>query len=219
MNKFITYQSFYTMEEAENCASILEENNIIVRIETDKPLLDKQIIGEDLDLNVHLKIREEDYSKADAVMDSMAEEVAEEIVEEKDEHYLLKFSNEELINVIRKPDEWSKQDYFLSHKILSDRGVIIPDEKISAYKAERLHELSQPESGVNGWLALGYLLAVLGGLLGIPFGYLLMSSKKIVPDGSLVYLFDEKTRAHGKIICILSLIIASISGALIIFAY
>ncbi len=219
MNKFITYQSFYTMEEAENCASILEENNIIVRIETDKPLLDKQIIGDDLDLSVHLKIREEDYSKADAVIDSMAEEVAEEIVEEKDEHYLLKFSNEELINVIRKPDEWSKQDYFLSHRILSDRGVIIPEEKISAYKAERLQELSQPESGVNGWLAMGYLLAMLGGILGIPFGYLLMTSKKVIPDGSMVYLFDENTRAHGKIICIVSLIVASISGILIIFAY
>jgi hypothetical protein len=219
MSKFITFQSFYTLDEAENCASILEENNIIVRIETDAPLLDKQIIGEDDDLCVHLKVREEDYSKANAVMDSMAKEVAEEIVEEKDEHYLLKFSDEELINVIRKPDEWSKQDYFLSLKILSDRGVILPEDKVSNYKAERLHELSQPESGVNGWLVMGYLLALFGGILGIPFGYLLMTSRKVIPDGTVVYLFDENTRAHGKIICILGLIVTIISTALIVFAY
>lgn len=219
MEELTTYQSFYTQEEAEAFAEILKEENILFKIEADKAILDKQFIGEDLDKKVHLKIREQDFSKADKAFDKIAERSASEI---SSDHYLFSFSNDELSEIIQKPDEWSRQDFFLAKKLLADRGVNISTEKISQLKNDRIKELAKPESGMNAWIFVGYLLLLFFlyatiiqgfplvssyGFVSMFFGYILRTSKKVLPDGTKVLMFDKQTRTHGIVFFILGLIL------------
>ncbi len=219
MEEFTTYQSFYTQEEAEAFAEVLKEENILFKIETDKAILDKQFIGEDLDKKVHLKIRQEDFNRADEAFNKIAERSISEI---SSDHYLFSFSNDELSEIIQKPDEWSRQDFFLAKKLLADRGVNISAEKISQLKNERTKELAKPESGVNAWiffcyllilfclyntLIRGYYISSTFGLVSLFLGYILRTSKKVLPDGTKVLMFDKLTRTHGIVLFILGLIL------------
>jgi len=67
------------------------------------------------------------------------------------------------------------------------------------------------------WIIVGYFLAVIGGLLGIIIGYLLMSSKKTLPNGVRVYSYNDNDRKHGKVIFIIGIIVIVISASIKIF--
>jgi len=57
---------------------------------------------------------------------------------------------------------------------------------------------------------IGYISSLFGGFMGMIIGTILVSAKKSLSDGSIVYVFNEKSRKHGKIIMYLG------SGVLIL---
>lgn len=81
------------------------------------------------------------------------------------------FSNEELFEILEKSDEWSKFDYVLAQKLLKERGQDINENMLESLKRQRIRELAKPEENQKGWINAGYIFAVLGGLLGILFGW------------------------------------------------
>jgi hypothetical protein len=50
------------------------------------------------------------------------------------------------------------------------------------------------------WVIAGYIFSLLGGVFGMIIGSILISAKTNLPDGSTRYVFNEKSRKHGKII-------------------
>ena len=50
------------------------------------------------------------------------------------------------------------------------------------------------------WVIIGYISSLFGGFMGMIIGTILVSAKKSLSDGSVVYVFNEKSRKHGKII-------------------
>ena len=50
-------------------------------------------------------------------------------------------NNEELLDILKKPDEWSVDDYVIARKILEENGIDIPDEVVVNWKMERNSEL------------------------------------------------------------------------------
>ena len=60
------------------------------------------------------------------------------------------------------------------------------------------------------WVIIGYISSLFGGFMGMIIGTILVSAKKSLSDGSIVYVFNEKNRKHGKIIMYLG------SGVLIL---
>jgi len=60
------------------------------------------------------------------------------------------------------------------------------------------------------WVIIGYISSLFGGFMGMIIGTILVSAKKSLSDGSIVYVFNEKSRKHGKIIMYLG------SGVLIL---
>lgn len=113
------------------------------------------------------------------------------------------FYNDELLEIMRRPDEWSKQDFFVAKKILTERGVYFSEKDISDMKWKRIKEIGQPEAGSPFWIVIGYILS-LGGIVGFLFGLAYLTAKKILPDGSKVLVYDEATRNHGRNMLILS---------------
>src|SRR6185503_17025204 len=200
MNEFVSFQSFDTIDDATVISELLKQNSIECKIEVAKSLLDRTLVGDDLEQRVFLKIRSSDFPKANEILDA---HILKNISSIENDHYLFSFSNDELQEIIKKPDEWSRQDFLIAKKLLGERGLNFTDEKISTIKHTRTKELSEPEKGNIAWIVLGYILAFLGGIMSLVVGVPFLVAKKTLPDGCRVYVYDKGTRTHGKAISIL----------------
>jgi hypothetical protein len=203
MNDFTTFQSFYTKEEAMAIADLLEKNGVTTRVEKAK-MLDTIIGGDDQDKKIYLNIKSSDFNRASKILE---EEIKSNLSQIGDDYYLYSFSDDELNEIISTPDEWSRQDYFIAKKILDERGVHLTEEKISTLKGDRINAIGRPEAADSFWITVGYFFAFMGGLFGFFFGLAYLHAKKILPDGTRVYVYDENTRRHGRNILIISCIV------------
>lgn len=206
MDEFVSFQSFYTIDEATEIAEILRQNNIDYKFSNPKSLLDPAFTGDDLEQRIFLNIRSADFPKANEILNA---HILKNISSLETDYYLFSFSNEELQEIVEKPDEWSRQDFLVARKVLNERGFSLSDEKIDNIKKTRTEELSMPEKGSIAWIILGYSLALLGGLMSLIIGLPFLVSKKTLPDGQRIYTYDMGTRNHGKaisIICVWMLI-------------
>lgn len=202
-DKFITFQKFDTTESAKELVSTLKDNGINVQIEDASPSVDLTFSGNTLQNEIRLKIQQSDFEKANQVLEKEAEQFIDKF---PDDHYLYEFTDNELIEIIEKQDEWSKEDFLLSKKILKDRGLEINKEKIEELRQKRIYDLRKPEKGHKGWLIFGFISALLGGLLGIFIGWFYLTFKKTDPTGQQFYAYDKKTRIRGQQIFWLGLI-------------
>jgi hypothetical protein len=150
-----------------------------------------------------VKIRKDEYSNAQQVLLKHAEE---ELAGIEKNYHLFSFSDEELIEIVLKPDEWSTLDYVLAQKILKARGKMISPELAETIRNQRLKDLAKPEESRMPWIVFGYVVAFLGGVLGIVMGWYLFSHKRILPNGDAVYAHNEQDRKHGYGIFFLGLI-------------
>ena len=131
-----------------------------------------------------------------------------------DDYYLLTFSDEELFDIILKQDEWNEFDYVLARRLLSERGKEVDESLIRSLRNQRIQDLAKPEEAQTGWVILGYILAVFGGVFGFITGYVLWSSRKTLPNGQVVPMYSANDRRHGKIIFILGLGVLFLSAIL-----
>ena len=121
------------------------------------------------------------------------------------DYHLFQFTDEELMEVIFKSDEWSPLDLVLAQKILKERGKEIDIIQTSKLKQERLVELSKPDKSETLWIVLGYIFSLFGGILAIIIGWLLLSQKKTLPNGVRVYANSPSDRKHGNRIFLLGI--------------
>ena len=192
--ELITYRKFSEADQVLLLVDILNENNIpYQRIESREGLDllwgDKQFTKQ-----IIIKIRQDDFQKVDKLLLDQSVNFLDEA--DKD-HYLFGFSNDELYEILTRPDEWSEFDFLLAQKILIERGERIDPAIVHKLKEDRLTALAQPEKRNRVWIYIGYLSAFIGGVFGILVGWHLSTYKKILPDGKRVYEYDPGDRAHG----------------------
>jgi hypothetical protein len=204
MNEYLTYRKFNSLEELSDLKDLFNKNKIEYIIEDTLPAVDLSFSGNNtFEKDIRIKIKSSDFDIADKLLEDLAGNMIGEI--DKD-NYLLEFTNEELLEIIEKPDEWSKSDFFVAQNILKNRGVDLTKEKIEDLKRERLNQLAQPEKGQTGWIVAGYIAAILGGFLGVFTGWHLLTFKKTLPNGQRVYEYDTTARNHGQKILIIGIV-------------
>ncbi|MBD1363614.1 hypothetical protein IDJ77_07315 [Mucilaginibacter sp. ZT4R22] len=195
-DELITYQKFNDAALADALVDILEKHDIAYEVEqataSANPLL---ALNNELNIEYIVKIAPEDFLPADV---AVSNEEQTGIADVEPEHYLFAFTNEELLDLIAKRNEWSAFDYQLAQQILKERGVELSEEKISELVDGRIAELKQPEPPQTVWIVLGYACAVFGGLLGLFIGWHLANHKKTLPNGEQVFGYTEADRAHGR---------------------
>ena len=201
--EFVIFEKFNTESLAVDFGSILNKNKIDFLIENISINFDPILSNNEFGKEYCVKIKKDDFEKAN---DILREKAKTEINEIQDDYYLLSFSNEELIEVIKKSDEWNKFDVELAHKLLKERGNEITAEQINEIKTQRIIELSKPEEGQNIYIIIGYVCALLGGLLGVFIGWHLSTYKKTLPNGNRIYAYSENDRKQGNRILILGAI-------------
>ena len=202
MNEFVLFQSFMNDSDALPVIEVLQENKIEYQVEKFKEPLDRVFAGEVVRDQFYLKIRSQDFSKANEVLDQM---ILKNISSLEKDYYLFTFSNEELLDIIKKPDEWSRQDYLIARKILGERGKPVNEPEVNTLRSQRIKELAAEEKQPVASIIVGYIFAFVFSLVGVFFGLAFLVTKKTLPDGSRVFAYTQGTRNHGKVIFILSL--------------
>jgi hypothetical protein len=202
MSDFLIFRRFESMDEAIAIQKIFNKKNIPSVLDEDKPVLDNPITGQQLDiLPYHIKIPAEHFTEADKILRHSIDSA-----DADEDYYLLSFSDDELLEVIEKKDEWGSYDYALALKLLEERGITLGPDDFALLQAKRIKDLSTPEKGTNWWIVAGYLSATLGGLMGIGIGLYMITAKKTLPDGIRIHTYNSKTRRHGSFIFSLGLI-------------
>lgn len=209
--EFVIYEKFSHQEDILELAHLLDSNNIIYLIEEDAYSFDPSFANNDYQKDFILKLQKKDFEKVEAIQIEIYNHLTEDV--EKD-YYLFRFSDEKLMEIIIKKDEWGKFDFVLAQKILKERGKEINDEKLEDFKKQRIKELSKNDNISQGWIIMSYFLAFFSGILGILIGGHIINHKKTLPNGEKVYGYSEKDRRNGKIIMVIGIIVFGIFSLL-----
>lgn len=228
VEKFEAFHLFQDEAIALEFAQLLNNAGIQCIIASNPRMLDHQFVGVDSAPDYALKVRPEDFSAANTILNSFFEKQIDSVDKE---YFIFSFTNEELNDVLKKPDEWGYLNFQLAKKILGEREQSVSIETLEKMKAERKITLSATESPGLFLYIVAYFL-IISGLLFIisrnlrPEGFLTVflsifsfligrhinRHKKIMPDGQFVYGYHEKDRAQGKFITLLAFVVVLLSS-------
>jgi len=227
--EFITYQKFNDPALADELAGQLEQHGIAYQIEEQSLTFNITfVLNDPLQKEYAVKIKSADFEKVNQLLKDDENKNIEDV--DKD-YYLFSFTDDELIDVVTKADEWSAFDVVLARKLLTERGKDISEAAISVINEQRLEELKKPESSQLSWIIVGYLIA-LGDItiafgviiwpffvcaIGLFIGWHLASYKKTLPDGERVFGYNQTDRMHGKRIFYLGITVFVLSLAYLLF--
>ncbi len=200
---YSVFRKYPTLLQAKELENVLNQNNIETLLTDNIAPVDASFSGNTLLNEYEIKILPEDFEKAEIILEKEAENLIQQV---DSSHYLFDFTDDELYEILIKSDEWSEFDYKLAQNILIQRGKPIDLDLLKNFKKQRIESLAKPESNQKNWIIAGYILAFLGGFLGIIIGYSLWTSKKSLPNGQTVFSYNEHDRSHGKIIFYIGLI-------------
>ncbi len=199
------FRTFSSKRAAIELQNLLSNHNIISKSGDNIPSADVTFVNSTVHHQYEVRIAQADFEQAEALL------YADIDVESIDKsHYLFKFNDNELYDILRKPDEWNPLDYKLAQHILIQRGKTIDENLLTSLKNERLADLSEPEKNQPLWIMAGYILAFGGGFLGLIVGYILRSSKKSLPNGERIFAYSVSDRKHGLYILVIAAIFTPI---------
>jgi len=220
-NSFFTFQSFSDPSLADEMAEKLTANDIEVKIERNAQLLDSVLIGVSSAPDICIKVRSSDFVRAHHCLEDYYKK---EVDAADPAYYLFTFADEELFEIINKPDEWGPYDYQLAKKILQTRGKEINPLTSGRFSPQRLKELSKPANG-SGLITISSIFIVyifissvfmyINQSFNFPYSIFLVLlagshlayGKRTLPDGSQVFLFDVNDRKSGLAISIIGAVL------------
>ncbi|WP_400191842.1 hypothetical protein [Hymenobacter sp. B81] len=200
---FLTYQKFLSLEASQGLLSLLQEHNIPYETVLVQPAADPSFAFNEVHRHCEVKLRGQDFPRVHQLEEQANEQLAASV---DPDHYLFRFTDDELMGILVRPDEWSKLDFVLAQRILRDRGHDLNPDTVQLLLQHRNAELAKPEEKQPIWIMLGYVSACVGGLLGIIIGWHLYSHKRTLPNGETVQAFSADDRVHGLRITILGVI-------------
>lgn len=129
--EFITFERFNDQNSAKEVGDLFAEQNIEFVLVDNSLSFDPTFANNGFGKEYCIKLKKSDFEKANKVL---ADKSENEINEIDEDYYLLSFTDDELIEVITKSDEWNKFDISLAKKLLKDKGKEITPEKIEEIK-------------------------------------------------------------------------------------
>jgi len=199
----LTFQKFNDKQAALDLAALLKKGNIAFELVDNTAGNDVSFGNNNLAYAYSIKINANDFSKAN---DLIQKNVQVQVDAVDKDYFLFNFSNQELVEVIQKKDEWGPFNVLLAQKIMKDRGNEIKPEEVEKLNKQRIDELTKPEVSQKFWIYAGYTMALLGGFVGILIGWHLLTNKRTLPNGKTIYDYTASDRKHGNRIVIIGVV-------------
>ncbi len=202
MNAFTTFRQFDTLQEAESVLlPLLVQAGIPHEVVPEYPPVLAGFREANPEKKYAVRLDQADFGRVQNLL--LRKAVLETLTDAEPDHYLFDFTTDELLEIVRKPDEWSAFDVILTRQILHQRGVPVSDEQMQGLVQERFQALATHEKPASFWLVAGFMLAILGGLGGILIGLNYFNDKKRLPNGQPVYTYDDATRRKGRLMLLI----------------
>jgi hypothetical protein len=205
VSDFREFQTTASAEAAQPLLQALARQGLDYRTSQDngQVAFDPSFANNQLISKFIIKLRLADFERGSQVLADLNQHALSQV---DPSHYLFSFSDEELFDLLVKPDEWSAFDVTLAGQLLRQRGRDISPDTLQLLRQRRVAELAQPDQEHSAWVKGGYVSALLGGFLGIVVGYQLYFSRKQLPDGRRIYVYSARDRVHGIRIMVLGTI-------------
>lgn len=212
MDPLLVFDTYPTPDAAEQAASLLRGNDIVVEINQDQRPLDNNYLGQRFDNPYLLSLPGKDFERARKILEEQTPVDPDEV---DPQYHLLFFGDEELIDVMMKRDEWGDYNYKLAEALLRRRGVPIPGARIEQSKAERQRQKEKINPSDWKILLIGYCalfsgaalalakhpaLILFPGGIAVLLGWMLSHSKRTLSTGEQVYYYKPSSRLHGLIL-------------------
>ncbi len=201
--EFLLFQRFLSREAAQEVVDLLTANGIEGRVEDERPISEGVFTFQHIPAAL-LLLQGKDFGRAHDLIEQATQEAAATIPAD---HYLLGFTDAELVQILARPDEWSPLDVAYAQRLLQERGQEVPPKAVKELLTTRARELAKPQEIGGVWLLFGYLTAGLGGLFGVLFGWYLLSSRKTLPTGQQVWTYAPTARSHGRVMLVIGLVV------------
>lgn len=215
MTAFAIFKRFNDIEQANELADEFKSNGIECKLIDDSPSVDLTFTGNSaLQREIQLMIKQSDFERANKILDSKVDSALLSDIDK--DYYIFDFTNDELYEILAKPDEWNNIDYKLAQLVLKERGQNINEDFLQSLKQKRIEELSEPDKGQKNWIIIGYFFSILGGPIGIIIGWFLWTMKKTLPNGEKIFVYSEGDRKHGRIIYFIGVVVFTISLLILI---
>jgi len=198
MSSLRSFHRFPTEVEADELVSELASGGINASVHANVHPFNASVVGQP-ENDFHVMLDRADFDRAHALIDARAIKDAQTAGED---HPLFGFTNEELMEVLARPDDSTRLDVRLAQRLLHEHGIPVHDAVLDRFREERMNAMRAPEGGQFPFVALGYISALCGGLLGIAIGWYLGASQKTLPNGDRVAVFSESDRRDGRRITI-----------------
>lgn len=220
MNKEF-YRHIELDAEMQEMETLLKANDISYEFTSAKPLLDSVIVGEGLFPKYTLKLFPADFERVNQLIKALYEKKDIQI---EDFPQFNEMSNEELLEILKKPDEWSIETEIVARKILNTRDFQIEEQDIQGMRNERISKMREGKK-VSLFIQLLYLLAFVLGfyihiifiIAGIGMAYYYAFGKATDPLGNRYFIYDERARKIGKFILYIGIIVFLIQLYLMYF--
>jgi hypothetical protein len=201
---FLTFEKFADPELAATISAQLEARGIPSQISNEGPAFDPTFANNNFDPPIHIKLRPADFSKARRTLEHYYQG---QLSNMDPDYYLFSFTDAELLDLVKNPDEWGPLDYALAKHLLAEHGAPVSPEQEAAFQQERIETLAKPEKPQWNWIIAGYVGSFVFSIPGLILGYILAYIKKTLPNGEQVYLYSARDRWHGKRILALSAVL------------
>jgi len=198
-----TYRKFIYKDDALEVIQLLEQNQIDYELKDNSSRLDASFGADDNTAEFELKIHKDDFQKVEKLEEDLVKSTLDSVQED---YFLFEYSDEELIEIVIKKDEWNKFDYLLAQKILKERGKEINPELLKVINKQRVKDLAIEEPNPKWLIFAGYFFALLGGYIGVFIGLYIMKYKKALPNGDKMYAYNKEVRKQGQNVLICSVI-------------
>ena len=200
-DSYVTFKVFNDKELAEDFSEILKNRSIAFFIEEDALVFDPSYANNPLNKDYAIKLKQKDFEVATLAYENYFENMLDKA---PPDYHLFSFDDNELQEIITKPDEWGSFDYQLAQRILKERAIIISVEEIQFLKSERYKELRKPEQETKSNIVGYYIVGILFSPVVIIIGWVWSYSTKVLPDGKKIRAYDKNTQAHGQMILIIA---------------
>jgi hypothetical protein len=198
---FLNFQKFYDREIAFDLAERLRSGSVAVTLEDDQSYFDVSFAHDPMQHPVWVKVQAKDFTRAAELMEDYYTQQLDSVPAD---YYLYGMDNDELMEIVKAPDQWGYLDHPLAVRILKHRGFKLTDAEVDDYRKASIRSLAEPERGKSHWIWMACLISLLIWPAGVIAGGLVTTMKKTLPDGRRVFVYSANDRKWGKWILLIA---------------